>query len=335
MRIRHISSLALTLSMTACSNEAKPPPQPAATAMGAAPAAAAAPTGATAPCNPNQSEAAGLACAVFLALKANDAPGFVRLFMLDWEDQVAFARFSAHLSPPPDNSRQAEQRAAVERLFAEFLGKLRARGVDPTTMEIVEIRVEATLLRGDVGVAEPIHVVVLSGSKDMPIEISIGIATSAFVRGRWLVLDADRLWIVDNEEDGARDDSRRESPTPPAPTASTVVQGAAKIQGPLDKEMIRRIVRAHIRELHACHADGLVRDPTLGGRVVIDFKILATGKVGESTVRESTLADAAVGACMAAAARRWTFPKPNRRGATVMVSYPFELSPADSPAASP
>lgn len=94
----------------------------------------------------------------------------------------------------------------------------------------------------------------------------------------------------------------------------------------IDKDLIRRVVRAHLDEVRACYADGLTRDPTLAGRVVIRFTIASSGKVTESQVSESDLGDAAVGQCIADAALRWRFVG----GAQILVSYPFVLKPEAS-----
>jgi hypothetical protein len=45
-----------------------------------------------------------------------------------------------------------------------------------------------------------------------------------------------------------------------------------------------------------------------------------------AVVAESDLADEKVGKCIAGAVKRWTFPKAEG-GSTVLVNYPFLLSP--------
>lgn len=94
----------------------------------------------------------------------------------------------------------------------------------------------------------------------------------------------------------------------------------------IDKDLIRRVIRAHLDEVRACYAEGLARDPALAGRVVIHFTIATSGKVTESRVSESDLGDAAVGQCIAEAALGWRFVG----GAQIAVSYPFVLTPNSS-----
>jgi TonB family protein len=103
----------------------------------------------------------------------------------------------------------------------------------------------------------------------------------------------------------------------------TVRQGKATVSGALDRDVIRRIVRAHINEVRYCYNQGLARDPAIGGRVTVNFTIDANGKVNAAVVSETTVKDAAVGTCIAQAIRRWTFPKP--KSGVVEVSYPFVL----------
>jgi TonB family protein len=105
-----------------------------------------------------------------------------------------------------------------------------------------------------------------------------------------------------------------------------VRQAKAKVQGALDKDIIRRIVRAHINEVRSCYNQGLVRNPNLQGRVAVNFVITTTGKVGSAVVQESSLKDKAVGNCIAKAVKRWKFPRP-QGGGNVIVTYPFNLSP--------
>ncbi|MEX1368308.1 MAG: AgmX/PglI C-terminal domain-containing protein, partial [Nannocystaceae bacterium] len=103
-----------------------------------------------------------------------------------------------------------------------------------------------------------------------------------------------------------------------------VRQAPAQVSGALDKDIVRRIVRAHSNEVRFCYEQGLQRDPSLRGRVAITWTISGTGQVLGATTKDSTLADASVAACIAKAVDRWTFPKP-RGGGVVKVTMPFVL----------
>ena len=104
-----------------------------------------------------------------------------------------------------------------------------------------------------------------------------------------------------------------------------VRQGAQKVEGPLDPLVVRRVVRAHTNDLRYCYNGGLVGDPGLAGRVVVDFEILTTGMVGESKLTSTTLSDRKVGECVVVATRRWQFPAP---ATVVRVTFPFEFAPS-------
>jgi outer membrane biosynthesis protein TonB len=121
-----------------------------------------------------------------------------------------------------------------------------------------------------------------------------------------------KVWVSDGPSGGSR--------------LPQIRQGKAKVQGPLDRDVIRRIVRAHINEIRSCYSAGQKENRKLAGRVTINFVIGGNGKVASAVVEETTLSDTTVGNCIAKAVKRWTFPKP-RGGENVIVSYPFELSP--------
>ena len=102
-----------------------------------------------------------------------------------------------------------------------------------------------------------------------------------------------------------------------------VRQAKAQVQGSMDKEVIRRVIRSHINEVRHCYNQALAKDPNAKGRIAVQFMIGPTGHVRSAIVQESTMKDAAVGTCVSAAVKRWIFPKPT--GSSVLVTYPFIL----------
>jgi TonB family protein len=108
--------------------------------------------------------------------------------------------------------------------------------------------------------------------------------------------------------------------------SSDAPMSTARVKGALDKDVIRRIVVAHINEVRHCSDQGLVRDPDLEGRVAVQFTIGPTGRVPVAVVKESSLGDPHVGTCIAKAVKRWSFPEP-AGGGNVVVTYPFQLAP--------
>lgn len=101
--------------------------------------------------------------------------------------------------------------------------------------------------------------------------------------------------------------------------------GKGEVNGDIDKDLIRRIVRAHLNEVRSCYNSGLTRNPNLEGRVTVQFSIIGTGKVASSVVQENTTKDSAVADCIAKAVKRWTFPRVGK-GGTALVTYPFLLT---------
>ncbi len=104
-----------------------------------------------------------------------------------------------------------------------------------------------------------------------------------------------------------------------------IVPGQPVVQGSLDREIIRRVVRQHRREIKYCYESELQKNKELQGRVVVRFTISATGSVVSAVVKESNLKNASVENCMAGKIRRWVFPEP-KGGGIVIVNYPFNLS---------
>ena len=101
-------------------------------------------------------------------------------------------------------------------------------------------------------------------------------------------------------------------------------QAKAVVRGSLDKDIVRRIVRAHINEVRYCYTQALEDDINLSGRVTVRFTIGATGNVTASSLGTITLPDRSVADCIEKAVKRWKFPKP-RDGGVVEVTYPFVL----------
>ena len=108
-----------------------------------------------------------------------------------------------------------------------------------------------------------------------------------------------------------------------------VIPSIANVRGALDKDIIRRIVRRHLNEVRYCYEQELVKRPALAGRLSVGFTIAGSGQVISSVVQSSTLGAVGAESCIVNAVRRWEFPRPEG-GGIVIVSYPFQLTPAGS-----
>lgn len=97
--------------------------------------------------------------------------------------------------------------------------------------------------------------------------------------------------------------------------------------GSLQKEDIRRQIRANIEDVAACYDLALGRWRDAAGRLVLRFIVGPTGQVVSVEVAESAL-PRFVGHCIAHRMQAWTFPPP-MGGGIVVVNYPFALTASD------
>jgi len=103
-----------------------------------------------------------------------------------------------------------------------------------------------------------------------------------------------------------------------------VVPQRPDVRGSLDKEIIRKVVRQHRREIKYCYEQQLQKNPQLKGRVKMEFTISPQGSVIAATPVESTLGNTSVETCMSNKIRHWSFPAP-KGGGIVKVKYPFNF----------
>lgn len=106
--------------------------------------------------------------------------------------------------------------------------------------------------------------------------------------------------------------------------AIEVEPGLPVVGNALDKNMVRDVVRTHLRQVKYCYEHELARDPTMAGRVMVQFVVDASGHVVQASVVESSLGNRAVEQCILNKVHSWVFSKP-RGGGTMVVNYPFML----------
>ncbi|MFB6262609.1 MAG: AgmX/PglI C-terminal domain-containing protein [Bradymonadaceae bacterium] len=122
-----------------------------------------------------------------------------------------------------------------------------------------------------------------------------------------------------NYGEGKGNLGKKETKTP------EVVPGKLAAEGALSKEIIRKVVRQHRREIKYCYEKELQKNPSLKGQVDVQFTISPTGDVIAAVVKKSTLNNATVEQCLQGKIRRWVFPNPEG-GGVVKVNYPFNFS---------
>ncbi len=106
-------------------------------------------------------------------------------------------------------------------------------------------------------------------------------------------------------------------------TALPVGQEAVVASG-LDRDAIAAVIARNQGQVRFCYEQGLRQDPSLSGRVVVDFVIGGNGLVKSSKILNSSLGSAMVEDCISLRLKSWKFPLPDG-GVDVKVSYPFTL----------
>jgi TonB family protein len=101
--------------------------------------------------------------------------------------------------------------------------------------------------------------------------------------------------------------------------------------GTIDREAVRRVVRAGMRELRGCYErelSKLSKTQSLEGKVVIQWTIAAQGRALNAKVKSSTLGNRAVENCIRDRLSTWKFPDPPK-GTEAEVNFPFSFSKAN------
>jgi hypothetical protein len=107
--------------------------------------------------------------------------------------------------------------------------------------------------------------------------------------------------------------------------APSIHEATPVVNGRLDAEVIRRVVRLNDGRYRACYETGLRTNPSLQGRVTVKFVIDRTGAVGLAADGGSDIPDAAVRRCVVSSFLSLSFPSPD--SAAVTVVYPIVFSP--------
>lgn len=101
--------------------------------------------------------------------------------------------------------------------------------------------------------------------------------------------------------------------------------------GTIDKEAIRRVIRAKLHEVKSCYERALNTLPkgrTLEGKIVLGWEIVTNGVAKNVTVKSSDLGNKQVENCIRDRLASWTFPDPPPGLTAVVEAYPFVLNQA-------
>jgi hypothetical protein len=96
---------------------------------------------------------------------------------------------------------------------------------------------------------------------------------------------------------------------------------SVRIRGGMSREEVKRVIEQHLDEITYCYETALISNPSIKGKITMEWKILMSGKVGEVRIKSSTIKSPEIYSCIKSAIKTWQFPKPV--GNEVVVSYPF------------
>lgn len=96
--------------------------------------------------------------------------------------------------------------------------------------------------------------------------------------------------------------------------------------GEFDSNLVVSTIKTRLRAIQMCYEQQLRRNPTLAGKVTIEFTIQPRGNVTDVHVKDNTTGDPAVGTCVANTVSLFRF-NPGPQGGSVTYSYPFVFAP--------
>ena len=82
-------------------------------------------------------------------------------------------------------------------------------------------------------------------------------------------------------------------------------------------------IRAHMGDVQHCYGRVALKDPSIAGRITLQWTLGRTGMPIATAVIKDTLKDKSVAKCLRKRAKRWRFPEP--KGGTGVITYPFDL----------
>lgn len=99
--------------------------------------------------------------------------------------------------------------------------------------------------------------------------------------------------------------------------------------GTIDKEAIRRVIRAKLHEVKSCYErvlNTLEKGRKLEGKIVLGWEIVTNGVAKNVKVKSSNLGNTQVENCIRDRLASWTFPDPPPGLTAVVEAYPFVLN---------
>ncbi|MBK7862557.1 MAG: AgmX/PglI C-terminal domain-containing protein [Archangiaceae bacterium] len=106
---------------------------------------------------------------------------------------------------------------------------------------------------------------------------------------------------------------------------SAMLLAAGEKAGPLTLDTIRDVVHEHRAEVRACYDGSASGKAKTAGKLTAHFVISEQGTVSEASIRDATLDDKGLEACLVGAVKGWKFPKPKHGPAAI--NFPFHFGP--------
>lgn len=116
-------------------------------------------------------------------------------------------------------------------------------------------------------------------------------------------------------------------PTPPPPPSNLPPDALSRFNQGLSADVVRRVIWVHINQIKYCYQQALFKQPSLAGRLVMNFQISPQGQVLELSVRETTLQSPPLLGCISDSMRSWEFPPTPHYDGVIEINYPFVLRP--------
>jgi len=95
---------------------------------------------------------------------------------------------------------------------------------------------------------------------------------------------------------------------------------------PLSRAEVRAVVDGQTVDLQRCYERARAEHPAMGGRLVLELEIAASGHVLRVTVVEDAIGDGVLAGCFADHARHWHFPESAHQ---TTLRYPFVLGASE------
>jgi len=107
-------------------------------------------------------------------------------------------------------------------------------------------------------------------------------------------------------------------------TLKQVGKGDQVIETGLNRTEIAGVVSRHIHEIRTCYNSALLKNRNIGGKMIVTFKVTASGAVSSAQIKGGGISDGTMKNCVIDKVGKWAFPPP-KGGVSLSFDYPFNL----------